>query len=191
MRIAHATRLPRAGGDRHAAFGSILSADGDLRLVANIGAGGENLVGELRAEDAQIENFRCVVPFYFLAVAQLEKRPRGYQINACIAAREVAHPAPSSVVPARLRRPADAAMCFFARRASVITRACGSPKTPRTVVSGRKPVNVYASHSRRLRLRVGIGESCRLSAKSQRRSPSGITGRKCISGSVFTHTSTR
>ena len=31
-------------------------------------------------------------------------------------------------------------------------RAFGSPKTPRTVPSGRKPGNAYASHSRRFRL---------------------------------------
>jgi hypothetical protein len=33
----------------------------------------------------------------------------------------------------------------------VITRALGSPKTPRTVGSGRNPGKAYASQSRRFR----------------------------------------
>jgi hypothetical protein len=41
---------------------------------------------------------------------------------------------------------------FFERRFSLTMRALGSPKMPRTVVSGRKPGNAYASHSRRFRL---------------------------------------
>src|SRR5207248_1422121 len=38
---------------------------------------------------------------------------------------------------------------FFPRRRRRKTRALGSPKMPRTVGSGRKPVNRYASSSRR------------------------------------------
>jgi hypothetical protein len=41
---------------------------------------------------------------------------------------------------------------FFERRFSLTIRAFGSPKMPRTVVSGRKPGNAYASHRRRFRL---------------------------------------
>ena len=46
---------------------------------------------------------------------------------------------------------AAAAGRFFERRCSVITRAFGSPKMPRTTGSGRKPGKQYASHSRRFR----------------------------------------
>ena len=41
---------------------------------------------------------------------------------------------------------------FFERRFNLMTRALGSPKIPRTVLSGWKPGNAYASHSRRFRL---------------------------------------
>jgi len=41
---------------------------------------------------------------------------------------------------------------FFERRTNVTTRANGSPNTPPTSSSGRKPANRYAS-SRRFRLR--------------------------------------
>jgi hypothetical protein len=43
---------------------------------------------------------------------------------------------------------------FFERRFNLMMRAFGSPKMPRTVPSGRKPGNAYASHSRRFRLRA-------------------------------------
>jgi hypothetical protein len=59
-----------------------------------------------------------------------------------------------SVVLAHLHVTAAPARRFFDRRSSVITRAFGSPKTPRTVGCGRKPGNQYASHSRRLRFAV-------------------------------------
>jgi hypothetical protein len=75
---------------------------------------------------------------------QFQKYPR-------VAARKVAHPADLAVVPAHLNLTATAASRFFERRLSVITRAFGSPKMPRTVGSGRKPGNEYVSPSRRLR----------------------------------------
>jgi hypothetical protein len=42
-----------------------------------------------------------------------------------------------------------AAQRFFERRLSLIIRTFGSPNMPRTVASGRKPGNAYASQSRR------------------------------------------
>jgi integrase len=57
-----------------------------------------------------------------------------------------------AVVPAHLDATTAPAHRFFERRFSVITRAFGSPKIPRTVGSGRKPGNEYVSHSRRRRL---------------------------------------
>jgi len=51
-----------------------------------------------------------------------------------------------------MQGPAVGARRFFERRFSLMMRAFGSPKMPRTVPSGRKPGNAYASHNRRLRL---------------------------------------
>jgi predicted dehydrogenase len=49
-----------------------------------------------------------------------------------------------------------------------MTRAFGSPKTPRTVGCGRKPGNAYASHSRRFRFAgVAIQTSCAISSSPQ------------------------
>ena len=59
--------------------------------------------------------------------------------NPRVAARQIAHPANLAIVPAHLHATATAACRFFDRRLSLITRAFGSPKMPRTVGSGRKP----------------------------------------------------
>jgi hypothetical protein len=55
------------------------------------------------------------------------------------------------VVPPCMRSTAAATQRFFERRTSVMTRALGSPKMPRTVGCARKRGKAYASHSRRLR----------------------------------------
>ena len=55
------------------------------------------------------------------------------------------------VVPPRVNSAATAADRFFECRTRVMTRAFGSPNTPRTVGCGRNPSNAYASHSRRCR----------------------------------------
>src|SRR6202171_4776676 len=73
------------------------------------------------------------------------------QIDAPVATREIAYLAHAPVVPARVHSAALAACGFFERRTRVMTRALGSPKTPRTVGRGRNPGNAYASHSRRAR----------------------------------------
>ena len=49
---------------------------------------------------------------------------------------------------------------------SRITRAFGSPKTPHTVGSTRKPGKQYASHSRRLRLAIRLACPSALEALS-------------------------
>jgi hypothetical protein len=46
---------------------------------------------------------------------------------------------------------ATSASRFFERRLSLMMRAFGSPKMPRTVASGRNPGIAYASHNRRFR----------------------------------------
>src|SRR5580700_2091782 len=68
-----------------------------------------------------------------------------------VAARKIAHPPYRAVVPPHLDATATATSRFFERRLSVITRAFGSPKIPRTVCSGRKPGNEYVSQSHRFR----------------------------------------
>ena len=57
-----------------------------------------------------------------------------------------------------------------------MTRAFGSPKTPRTACRGRTPGNAYASHSRRCRFReLAIGTSSQLEQPWTRFSPLGAS----------------
>ena len=65
------------------------------------------------------------------------------------AAGKIARAAELAIVPARTHLPTSAAGRFFDRRTSVMTRACGSAKIPRTCSTGRKPGNLYASRKRR------------------------------------------
>jgi len=74
------------------------------------------------------------------------------KIDARVAARQIAYAPNSAIVPAAMQGSAVGAPRFFERRFSLTMRALGSPKMPRTVPSGRKPGNAYASHSRRFRL---------------------------------------
>jgi hypothetical protein len=73
------------------------------------------------------------------------------QENPRVAARQIANQPYTPIVPTPMKPPAASADCFFVRRASVMMRAFGSPKTPRTVGRGRKPGNLYVSQSRRCR----------------------------------------
>src|SRR6202040_1364198 len=66
-----------------------------------------------------------------------------FQKNPRVAARQIAHAPHLAIVPARLDPTAAAARRFFERRFSLITRAFGSPNTPCTVGSGRKPGKLY------------------------------------------------
>jgi hypothetical protein len=73
------------------------------------------------------------------------------EVDTHIAAGQIANLTRAPVVPAKMRSTTAAAERFFERRSRVMTRALGSPKTPRTVGRGRKPRNAYVSHSRRIR----------------------------------------
>ena len=87
------------------------------------------------------------------------------EINVAVGTGQIANLARAAVVPTRANVAAATTCVFFERRTSVMTRAFGSPKTPRTVCSGRKPRNAYASHSRRFRLvEFAIQTSCQVSA---------------------------
>jgi hypothetical protein len=64
--------------------------------------------------------------------------------------------------------PAAATYSFFDRRTNAITRAFGSPNTPRTLDDGRNPSKAYVSHSRRVRLiDFAMNLPCRFSEDSQ------------------------
>jgi hypothetical protein len=90
-----------------------------------------------------------------LATVTAVEAPRlQFQKNPRVAARQIAHPPQLAIVPAHLDATATAASRFFERRLSLITRAFGSPKTPHTVCSGRKPGKPYESQSRRDRFAV-------------------------------------
>src|ERR1019366_7125918 len=60
------------------------------------------------------------------------------QEDTRVAARQIANLPYTPLVPTRMNSPAAPANRFFARRASVMMRAFGSPKTPRTVGWGAK-----------------------------------------------------
>jgi len=91
------------------------------------------------------------------------------QIHSRIAARQIPNLTHSAIVPTLLNLPAIATDSFFERRTRLITRALGSPKTPRTVVVGRNPENAYASHNRRARFfGVAMEIPCLFSHYSQR-----------------------
>ena len=97
--------------------------------------------------------------------------PAGYppdlelEVDAQIAAGEVADAARLAIVPPALHPTAGPAGRFFDRRVRVSTRACGSPKIPMTVGLGRKPAKRYVSHSRRRRRGVGMRISCTILAR--------------------------
>ena len=97
--------------------------------------------------------------FHLAATAASHPPDLNLQEDARVATRQIANLPYTPVVPTQMNSPAAPANRFFARRASVMMRAFGSPKTPRTVGWGRKPGNVYVSHRRRCRFdELAIGK---------------------------------
>jgi hypothetical protein len=78
------------------------------------------------------------------------------QVYAHLAVGKIARLTVATVVPTHAQPTALAADRSFARRRRVRIRACGSPKNPRTLGSGRKPGNQYASHRPRRRVVLAI-----------------------------------
>ena len=77
------------------------------------------------------------------------------QVDARVAAGEISDATGLVVVEGPLAPSAGPTRRFFPRRTRRTIRALGSPKSPRTVGSGRKPGNRYASSRRRwFRIRV-------------------------------------
>jgi hypothetical protein len=66
-----------------------------------------------------------------------------------VARCKVPSPTKLPIVPPGMLPSARSATRFFERRTRVTMRACGSPNTPRTSSTGRKPENRYASSKRR------------------------------------------
>ena len=129
--------------------------------------------------------------FHLAAASAGDSPDLQLQVHAGIAARQVAHPTDLSIVPTRVRTTASTAECFFDRRTSVMIRAFGSPKMPRTCSSGRKPANRYASRRRLRFVEVGIGKSCQISATYQRRFRPAITDPRRYYDPISAHTITR
>jgi len=90
--------------------------------------------------------------FHFAANPAKDASDLELEIDPRIATRKVAHTTNCAIVPTAMRASTTAAARFFERRRSLMIRAFGSPNIPRTVRSGRKPANAYASHNRRFRL---------------------------------------
>ena len=108
------------------------------------------------------------LPFHLAAAAAIDAPHLQLQEYPRVPARQITHLADLAIVPAHLDPAATSARRFFERRRSVITRAFGSPKIPRTIGSARKPANEYVSQSRRRRFDArAIQNSCQIPAPSK------------------------
>lgn len=94
-----------------------------------------------------------VEPLALHVPATLAQHPTHLDVqkDARVVTRQIANAPCASVVPARVHSTTATADRFFERRLRVMTRAFGSPNTPRTAGSGRNPGNAYSSQSRRRR----------------------------------------
>ena len=97
---------------------------------------------------------------HLAATSTLHASNLEFEVDAHVAAGQIANLSRASVVPAQVCSTATATERFFERRSRVMTRAFGSPKTPRTVGCGRKPGKIYASHSRRIRFAEVAMQTC-------------------------------
>ena len=93
-----------------------------------------------------------LLAFHLVANPTMHASHFDLQVDTGVATGQVANASSAPVVPARVDSTTTAADRFFERRTSVMTRAFGSPKTPRTVGCGRKSASAYASDSRLFRL---------------------------------------
>jgi hypothetical protein len=88
-----------------------------------------------------------------------------------------------------VHRTAPPAGSFFARRTSVMTRAFGSPKTPSSCSSGRKPINRYVSSRRFCFDEVAMKTSCQILCPSEMPQTQHWHGFPSHPTPKFTHTS--
>src|SRR6478672_11294991 len=105
-----------------------------------------------------VERVVChkVEPFLFhLAAATAINAPHlQFKQYSHVPAGQVTHLPDFAVVPPDLDAATASTRRFFDRRFKVTTRTFGSPKTPRTTGSARKPSNEYVSQSRRRRFDI-------------------------------------
>jgi hypothetical protein len=94
-----------------------------------------------------------LLAFHFAARPATHAPHFKLEIYTRVAAREITHATDRAVIPAVMQASTTTASRFFERRLSLMMRAFGSPKIPRTVLSGRNPGNAYVSHNRRFRAR--------------------------------------
>jgi hypothetical protein len=96
---------------------------------------------------------------HLAATTALHPPDLNLQEDARVTARQIANLPYAPVVPTRMNPPAAPANRFFARRASVMMRAFGSPKTPRTVGWGESRATCTCPHRRRWRFdELAIGK---------------------------------
>ena len=91
------------------------------------------------------------------------------EVDAVIGAGQIPNPTGSAIVPSAVWGAALPADRFFPRRTRVTRRARGSPNSPCTRSSGRKPGKVDASARRRRLGAWAIRTSCQVSPPSQHR----------------------
>jgi hypothetical protein len=108
-----------------------------------------DIEGEPFGVEGVVGQPRQMLPLHGAATPARHSPHLELQVHPSVATREVAHPTGLAVVKGSLPPSTRSTGRFFPRRRSRTIRAIGSPKMPRTVCSGRKPINRYASSSRR------------------------------------------
>ena len=147
-----------------------------------------HVVGEAPRVERAVGQEAEPLGLHRLAAAAIHPPQFELEIDAVGTAGQIAHPPRPAVVPPGVNSPAAATGRFFERRTSLTTRACGSPKIPRTGSWGRKPGNRYASSRRFRRVEVGIGKSCQIWRPPQMRETQYRTGSQHDSRANLTHT---
>ncbi len=142
----------------------------ELQFLGNIldrprAAAPPHVMGKALGIERIVGEERELLALHFAAALALYAPYLELEVNARVAAGEIPRAARAPVVPTPVHPCAAAAGRFFERRTRVMTRAFGSPNTPRTVLCGRNPGKAYASHSRRCRFaELAIGRSSQFRA---------------------------
>ena len=112
-----------------------------LELLGNVLDGGlptaaPHVVGKALGIEGVVRQERQLLALHASATSTLHAPNLDLQVDAHVATGQIAYLPVAPVVPARMYSSAVAADRFFERRLRVMTRAFGSPNTPRTVGSG-------------------------------------------------------
>src|SRR5215471_6104482 len=122
----------------------------DRRLSATAADKIGKALGVERVVCQKVEPF----PFHLAAATAIDAPHLQLKQDSHVPAGQVTHLPDFAVVPPHLDTATASTRCFFERRFKVTIRTFGSPKTPRTTGSARKPSNEYVSQSRRRRFDV-------------------------------------